>query len=509
MFKKLMAALLLFVITAGSVCAFPAEVRADEDKLLVIYCGDMEGDSGTLTSLIKPLFYRNMDFTVTALEDISEDTLSGFTAAVIFSEAEENYEEKAALISESGLPVFFIGCGEELSYFAKTKYYSGSVMVTLTTTDSAQSSVPTELDGAYMLSGEGEDLEAGTVYIGGSELPLCKSCGDVTQFAVYDAGFEIMQAALINALVSFLWPYENEPTAYANYLVLQDVYPFYDLTKLMELTDMLDEADVPYCVCVMPIYENGDYPAFKRFCEWLRYVQSNGTGIVMRTPLVSLEGTDEDDILEHMVTAWEAYASYGVYPVALACPEAYITSLKGLTLLQGFRTLFLFESDDDLSDAALDTNMARAAGHQIIAPAYSSYDAFTTAYAQGIWLDVNEDIDTIGTYVERLKNSRVVLKGLTGMTQSVYIGSHYLTVSTEGVLALDGGVQDLSYTPFVYEEYTYDRGFVQYLTEQIQTSNKWITIFAVVSIAFFVTAIILARKAMREELLHGKKKKKK
>ena len=51
------------------------------------------------------------------------------------------------------------------------------------------------------------------------------------------------------------------------------------------------------------------------------------------------------------------------------------------------------------------------------------------------------------------------------------------------------------------QDYVYDRGFVQYMTEQIQASNKLILVFVVVACTIFIAGMIISRRTTRRQLL--------
>ena len=77
----------------------------------------------------------------------------------------------------------------------------------------------------------------------------------------------------------------------------------------------------------------------KRFCEYLRYVQSKGVGIILRVPFVSIEQVEAEELTRHIALAYEAYAMYGVYPMAIEAPKTWLQCENGLEALRGFLTV--------------------------------------------------------------------------------------------------------------------------------------------------------------------------
>ncbi len=82
--------------------------------------------------------------------------------------------------------------------------------------------------------------------------------------------------------------------------MLDRIYPFADPERLLSLVEMLKTENVPYVLCIMPIYANADYPAMERFCEVLRYAQSRGAGIVMHVPQVTLVNVTVEELQENI-----------------------------------------------------------------------------------------------------------------------------------------------------------------------------------------------------------------
>ncbi|MDD3335792.1 MAG: DUF2334 domain-containing protein [Eubacteriales bacterium] len=413
---------------------------------------------------------------------------------------------KEAMIS-SRVPLFVIGQGTLPCVTEEYTYEKGTIVVRCDTGDEGSSGdILVRGDGLTLLTGDTEAL-GGLVFVGEKEYPLCQRLGNITHFAYLDASKPIMRTALASALQKWMWPYENAPTSYGQYIVLDSVYPFDDPARLMEITDALDNVGIPYALSVMPIYANASYPTMKRFCEYLRYVQSKGVGILLHTPLVRLSEVEVDELRMQIDIAYEAYSGYGVYPLAIQASENYLFSEKGLQALAGFRTVFLFESDDALGEATLTGNIAYRDGHQIVAAAYSDSTAFTSAYPQALYVDSHLDVETILTMVKRLNTTKRTFKSLSQMNTSIYIGSDHIVRQTDGLYA-NGNQVDLTYRPFTYEEnYSYDRGIVRYLTDQIETSNQLILVFVVIACAAFVIMIVLSRRLTRRHLILGAKKK--
>ncbi len=507
MFKRVLTLLLAVVLCLGMLPA-PAAL-ADEENVLILT--DVEGDSrmeAAFEYLYRLMAYTNALVTYEdAWTDISD--VSAYTSVIVLVEPDRRLSDITAwAIRQSGVKTFVIGSGglEQLS--SDTMRPEGSVVVRWSGEGESEGSgdILVKDNGILLLQGEGESL-GGQVFVNSESYPLCKTVGDITHLAYFDAESNVMCAMLASMIQLWQWPYENAPTAYGSYVVLDRVYPFYEPSRLMEITDMLEEEGVPFALALMPIYDHAEYPAMKRFCEYLRYLQSRGAGMILSMPQVTLSQVDSEELIRHMEIAYSAYSAYAVYPTALQAPEVYLLCEKGIDILKSFRTIFAVKTAEPIPGHRLTTNVARKDGHQIIVSAWEDDQAFTTSFAQAIYLDVNEDVETLRQYVRRIKASKRVVKSLTQMENTLFLSDNYIVQNEQGV-TVNGVKVDLNFYPFSYEaDYEFDRGFAQYLTDQIETSNKLILIFVFIACTLFITFTLLSRRVMRKELVQGMNKK--
>lgn len=381
----------------------PAQARADVTRLLILNDEQTSETSAAATDVLRRFaLYSSWTCTFASSEDVPDT--EGYTAVIICTDPNRALNASVALaIQESKLPVFVIGAGG-LAELTKTQVYEGSLTLRLQTQANAANDMLLSGNSLLLMKESGESL-GGQIFVGAQAFSLCQTAGNITHLAYFDPSQEAQCAFLSTLLQTWLWPYKNSPTAYGKYLVLDRVYPFTDPERLLSLVEMLETENVPYVLCVMPIYANADYPAMKRFCEVLRYAQSRGAGIVMHVPQVTLVNVTVEDLQKNIANAYSAYSRYGVYPLAIEAPDVWLMSEKGQDVLRGWRTVFLFQSDEALFGEKQAENTALRDGHQIVAPAYADATAFTNAYAQAIYLDPTEDIETLRTQVNRLKNS--------------------------------------------------------------------------------------------------------
>ncbi|WMJ82956.1 DUF2334 domain-containing protein [Oscillospiraceae bacterium LTW-04] len=98
----------------------------------------------------------------------------------------------------------------------------------------------------------------------------------------------------------------------AMYVLLDEIYPFSDLDMLYETTDRFAQSGIPFIVRVMPVYDNLDYPAFKRYTRSLRYVQAKGGAIVLHDPIVRQYESEREPLADKLTRAKAAFAEEGI-----------------------------------------------------------------------------------------------------------------------------------------------------------------------------------------------------
>ncbi len=109
------------------------------------------------------------------------------------------------------------------------------------------------------------------------------------------------------------------------YVLLDEIYPFSDLEMLRTTADRFAQSGIPFIVRVMPVYDNLDYPAFKRFTQALRYVQTKGGSIVLHDPIVRQYETERTPLAEKLARANAALTKEGIVLYNLDKPGVEIS----------------------------------------------------------------------------------------------------------------------------------------------------------------------------------------
>lgn len=346
---------------------------------------------------------------------------------------------------------------------------------------------------------------AGYIEADGKASELSVSADRFSCMGVFDYENDILKAAFSDQISKWKWPFENLPNSYPQYIIFDNVYPFFNGERLLKVVEMLAEKGTPYSIAVMPVYRNSEYPAMKHFCEILRYAQSKGAGIILKAPMINTAEPSLEEVNREITSAVEAYNKYGVFPTAIEAPNNWIHEKLGLDILRRFSTVILYTGQDRNNWSDIDGyNTVYSDGHHIIAPALLNGDTgsnMVNTYSTALYLDMNDDTGTIENQLKLIEDSAVPLKSLRSIAHTVYTDDRVVN-SRGDILTLNGRVQSLQYTPFTYEEnFEYNRGVVGRLAESMARENKRLLIIVSGISILFIIFIAVARYQNRRRFL--------
>lgn len=481
-YKRILVLIALFAL-------LPMGAARAEAPVLVLFDGS---DMPSACALTEALVYMGLEYRL--VDPSKAKDISGYSRAIVLVDPRTaRTDDFSNLLMASGIPLFVIGAGG-IDALTDARLIKGNLSVEYSFLSGVSRSWLTERTQVSVLSQWSEAYGGSIGLMEGEKYPLCAREGDITHLAWFDPADEAMRAALPDLLARWMWPYENRPTQYGTYLVLEEVYPFEDLSLLRAAGEALSNRGVPYAIEAMPVSVNADYPAMKRFCEVLAYLQAKGAAVVLRVPLNGLDALDEAEGKEAIRVAYEAYARYGVYPLALSAPADYLWDDDGLAALRGSKTIFLHPAET----AAATENKAYLDGHLLIASAAGQAEPLTDVYATAVYVSLEGGVEAVMARVDDLGGAPV--KSLWEIDNALYIGDHgFFNAGYE--ITYDHQNETIAYLPFSYEPYEYDRGFVRSLTAQIEANNRVLFVLVVSASMILTGLIVMARRQMRRQLL--------
>lgn len=358
-------------------------------------------------------------------------------------------------------------------------------------------------DDFLFLSGE-LDYESGTIEVDGTEGYFCASIGSIYHIPVSDLTENLIKAAFIKEVAQWKWPYNGEPHTYAQYMVLNEVYPFQDSDKLLQVVNYMIAKEVPFIISVMPVYNNGNYPTMQHFCEVLRYAQANGGTIILHSPINQMPRFDVDLVNDYLTKVVTIYEEQGVYPMAMQVPSNWMFNSDTIEIMKHFRTVMVAEEEDELIKADEDvyTNLIYKDGHQWIAPSIR-LDANGVSYlktnSSAVYLDLTDDLTMIQDKVNACIASDVPLKSLWDIEHSFWTKDDVMTYSNH-IIYINGKRIENNFVATEYaDNFHYKRNMLQRYSKDLSQINKKLMILVVSVSLIFIWFIVTARHRNRKE----------
>lgn len=160
-------------------------------------------------------------------------------------------------------------------------------------------------DMSYIYQHSGEAV--GSIVINEVEYPFAV----ITKWLTYVPYYNKDDLSIMG-LGALLNKYFGNDQAGKMYIMIDEIYPFSDLDILIMTVNKLYDNGMPFILSVMPIYDNTDYPAFNRYIQILKYVQSKNGTIIMHEPLEKNIKTNGESIDDKMNRAYAAFEDNGI-----------------------------------------------------------------------------------------------------------------------------------------------------------------------------------------------------
>lgn len=369
----------------------------------------------------------------------------------------------------------------------------------------------TIIDAEDMILFRTESEGRGAITVNGQAYPFVSQVADARFTPVTSLSTELAQAAVLQELADWLWPYTDPAPDYHQYLVLDSVYPYMDAGILLDQINALIEEGLPFVLSVMPLYANTSYPAMTQLCQVLQYAQQNGGFVVMRAPLIQAVAPDMDEMYAVLTEGLAGYLNQDVYPLGIEVPMQWTYDEFFLTLMQRYRTVFVYDDGTD-SGFALDAGRNRLCdnAHQLIMPVIGLDDtraSYLTCYSSAVYLDASQtSAEQIHQLAALMKGERVPFQNLWELNHAVW--GDDLSLSYEnGALRLNGETVAITYEPKPYdEEYDYQRDIIQRVTVSIQSQNKVLLAITAAVVVVFAMFMIYLRRFNKRSFFYPEKR---
>jgi hypothetical protein len=484
------------------------EMIKSADILLIYDSSTSAQELQSIEVIIKSITYlqRSVAFLPA---DQCIDILDNYENVICYN-IDINNSEVMSMLARTDKNVFILG-GDAISEYIRERECNikttqiDNVAISLNYTFSNKKSFSNlnYLKDTAILEGE-FTYQSGLIEYGNTSVALYSGLEDFIYTPCIDLTDEIMCASFAYEAAMWLWPYTGKPHTYSQYIVINEVYPFYPPEYLLEIIDDCIKRRLSFTISVMPIFENGDYPAMKRFCEVLRYAQANGGAVILHLPNIVAQGDNIEQLWEYLTYTTEAYTNFGVYPLGIQVPESYQFDEAGQEVLKRYSSVFYYKDGTDFGfDIKERFNTIYKDGHILVAPAYKinqeQYVQFETM-STAAYITVTDDIHDIKEQITSCIQSDVVHKSLWNIDNTVYADNLYY-YTKNGELFFNNERVSLEYTPFSYEKYKYDSGIFKWIAKDLSGLNKQLTWIVIISSIIFILFIIIGRIRNRKRFL--------
>ena len=484
--------LLLMLFTDSSRVLAEEKQSLPTGDILLMYSDKIsEEDMDRVMELVENLTFQNFQVTYASASECSGELyrfshiicykVEYFPAAVL-TELEEKKKTELLFIGNSFLRSYLKEAGREAEYMDSQKQV-GNLQYSFSEADQKEALVREE---DFLFLTGNLDYRSGNLSVGEIDGYFCAAKGTLSHIAVTDVTDPLVEAAAVKEVSSWKWDRKGEAPVYAQYIVINEVYPFQNPDKLLEIVKYLKEEKQPFIISVMPVYSNGTYPAMQHFCEVLRYAQAGGGAVILHTPLNQMPEFDEELVGESITTAIDIYAAQGVYPMGIQAPSNWMFHSSAASVLDQFQTVMIADETDQLieRDSRINTNKSLAENHQWIAPAITldaTGTSHLTAYSAAVYLDMADSMEEIEEKVQACMTSEVPLRSLADSAQ---------------------GVND--FTPTEYEEnYQYNRNKLQRFSRDLSSGNNKLTFAVIVVALLFLVFLLIARYRNKRYFITG------
>ncbi len=353
------------------------------------------------------------------------------------------------------------------------------------------------------------DYENGTIETDARDYPFCFQIGNVRYIPLIDFQENLSRAALMWELSTWLWDYDGLPPQKGQYIVLDEIYAYMPAQDLLDRVQLLIDAHLPFVLSVMPVYQNGDYPAMQQFCEVLRYAQANGGAVILHAPIVRGDVEDWDEYNASISEAVLNLTSQNVYPLGFDVPYSYTWNEQALEWMKRTRTAFIYEDEKTPDfDEKTSRNLLYYNYHALILPSLSLDDGGENQilqFSSSQRIPVSISLEDLRTTLATLQENRSAYYSLWDNNQSVWIDGYHLSWQN-GAMTMNDVLCSLAYTPqSPIEDYDYQRNILTRFTVNIQNESQGL-IFLVSGITIlFLLMILYARRRQQKNFLEKRR----
>lgn len=251
---------------------------------------------------------------------------------------------------------------------------------------------------SYISAYEGETV--GNIRFEGIDTPM-GVITDKIMFAPYFSKDDITAFAVAKMLNQYFQKFDGGKM----YIMIDEVYPFDDINMLELIADKFYDNGIPFVMSIMPVYQNTDYPSFKRYTSALRYIQSKNGSLIMHEPIMTGNELVGDEIDVRMEKAFNTFEENDVH-VYEQTLFPYEVSLESLTGIHPQNELFISLPIDTVIKLNVFKDEAELdAALEMINSKWLQIGDYNRNFTDNISVYEDTEVDTAFTYKDKTERS--------------------------------------------------------------------------------------------------------
>lgn len=291
---------------------------------------------------------------------------------------------------------------------------------------------------------------------------------------------------------------EKEVWIQKKYFMLDNVNPFIDLNELVNKIDYLNSHGIQFFISAIPIFENTDFNAMKRFVEVLRYAQCKGGYIILHSPYIMEKSAPSEDIINKSEIGYQNYLNYLIYPLGFDIPDFFLYRDDMKQFLEKTNTIFI--SDDEDMGVQNPGHFKNIKFNNVINKVdYTKINDVKYRDFKDIAISVDNSIpyDKFKNIVDELSNSEIYFNDPRYLNIELQINNNTITSGVSGTF-LDGSLvtQNNFISQDDFAKAVEKNGGLEQNKKliSIEKPKKIIITIAVSSSIIFLIIVILSRK---------------
>ncbi|MGV3025316.1 DUF2334 domain-containing protein [Clostridium thermobutyricum] len=280
------------------------------------------------------------------------------------------------------------------------------------------------------------------------------------------------------------------------FLMINNVNPFINLNDLVAKIKYLNEQGIPFILNTIPVFENPNFDAMKRFTEVLRYAQASGGYIVLSCPYIENENATSEEIFNPMEEGYKNYINYLVYPIAISMPRYLLYRNDMKQYVEKSNTIFIENSNVAMINFGFENATFKNVINQIQYKEIDYKNINSNLGNIAITIENSTSLNEFKEDVQNLINNGIFFNSPTILDSNININGVDVTCSNRGLYSNNKDVQQNTYI----SNKDLEKGNT---SNQVSTDNKQIDIskisnkvmlLAFIACVLFIIITILSRR---------------